>query len=278
MSNYTLSVATLAVTLSHVATRVAQSKLAPLSAYGTIIPIEEPFLKGLDSVIPFVTAAPPTQILSRGDTPDYQATGTITSPIAASPKLFLQPISVENAFYQGGDRLVYAAEFAIRQLCNSIIDSVKANIKTSVFGLPAVTVASSAWTEDNFATLAASIDSERRAVVLDKSYALKTPTVWLPASGNCTVYECNRWTAGTNIVGFAACPQAFVFRWASPDISMNERRVVYSQLIPLPQLGGLQIESSIWMALDSRSLSAAYRVFFAATPADTNALAILTSA
>ena len=279
-NTYISSVASLVVTLSHTALRVAQSKLAPLASYGTIIPITEPFQAGLDSEVPLVTTAPATQILGRTDAPNYQADGTVTAAIGCSPKLFLQTINVENAFYQSGDRLVYAAEFAIRQLCNSLVDFIKANISAATFGAPVVTIASSAWTSAYFSTLAASIDSERRAVILDKAYAMRTPNTWIPASGNCQVFEDNRWsTAGdANIVGFAASPQAFVFRWAVPDISANERRVVYRDLISLPQLGGLQIESSVWVALDSRSLSAAYRVFFAASPADTAALKILASA
>lgn len=279
-NTYTETLATVVATLCHEGQRVAQSKLAPLTSYGTLLPIiGEPFKAGLDSEVPLVTAAPAVQILGRGDVPVFNADGTNTDPITCQPKLFIQTLNIENAAYQSGARIAYAANFAIRQLCNSIVDFVKLNITVANFGSPAVTAAASAWTQGDFSTLVASLDSERRAVILDKSYAMRTPQTWLPASGNCTVFEDNRWTtAGSNIVGFCASPEAFVFRYARPDSTATQRKVVLASSIQLPQLGGIEIEVSTWLATDTRNLHCAYSLYFSATPADKNALKLLASA
>ena len=280
MNSYTTTIATMVATLCREGQRIAQSKLAPLTAYGTLLPIVgEPFKAGLDSEVPLVTAAPATQILGRNDTPVYNADGTATAPVSCAHKLFLQPISVENAAYQSGNRIAYAASFAMNQLCNAIVDYVKANVTVAIFGAPVVTKAAASWTSGDFSTLAASLDAPQRAIVFDKAYAMRTPTTWLPASANCAVYECNRWTtASDNAVGFCATPQAFIFRHALPDSTATQRKVVYATSIQLPQLGGIEIEVSTWLGLDTRTLCAAYSLYFAAEPADTNALKLLVSA
>lgn len=267
-------------TLCHEGQRVAQSKLAPLTAYGTLLPIiGEPFKAGLDSVVPLVTAAPATQILGRTDTPNFQADGTVTAPVSCAHKLFLQPINVENAAYQSGNRIAYAASFAMNQLCNAIVDYVKANVTTANFGAAVVTKAAASWTSGDFSALAASLDAPQRAIVFDRAYAMRSPATWLPASGNLSVNECNRWTtAGANIAGFCATPQAFVFRHATPDSTASQRKVVFATTFQLPQLGGIEIEVSTWFGLDTRTLCAAYSLYFSATPADTAALQILASA
>lgn len=281
MSNtYLSTVANLLGTLIHEGQRIAQSKLAPLSAFGHILPTEEPLRAGLDAEIPLVTAAPATQVLARTDTPNYLADGTVTSPITVTPKLFVQPITVTNANYQSGNRLAYAARFAMNQLANAIWDNVAANLTTANFGAAAATVAAGSWTQGDFSTLASSVDGENVAVVLDKTYSKRTPNIWLPAAGNCTVYEANRWaSAGTNVTGFAATPEAFAFTWQKPETSVAERRVVAKEFIVIPQLGNIEIEASVAFATDTRTMIAAYRVFFGAAPADkTNALKLLTSA
>ncbi len=127
--------------------------------------------------------------------------------------------------------------------------------------------------------MAASVDGEAVTVVLDKNYSKKTPALWLPAAGNCTVHEANRWSAaGTNVTGFAATPEAFAFTWQKPDFTASERRVIAAKSIVIPQLGDIEIEASVGFATDTRNMFAAYRVFFAAAPADTSALKLLTSA
>jgi hypothetical protein len=279
-NSYTTTIATMVATLCHEGQRVAQSKLAPLTAYGTLLPIiGEPFKAGLDSEVPFVTSAPPTQILGRTDAPNYQADGTVTNPVSCAHKLFLQPINVENAAYQSGNRIAYAASFAMNQLCNAIVDYVKVNVTTANFGAAVVTKAAATWTQADFSTLAASLDAPQRAIIFDRAYAMRTPQTWLPASGNCAVYECNRWsTASNNAVGFCATPQAFVFRHATPDSTARQRKVIYATTLQLPQLPGVEIEVSTWFGLDTRTLCAAYSLYFAAEPADTNALKLLVSA
>jgi hypothetical protein len=258
-NSYTTTIATMVTTLCREGQRVAQSKLAPLTAYGTLLPIiGEPFRAGLDSVVPLVTAAPATQILGRTDAAIFQADGTVTNPVSCAHKLFLQTINVENAAYQSGNRIAYAASFAMNQLCNAIVDYVKANVTSATFGAAVVTKAAASWGQGDFSALAASLDAPQRAIVFDKAYAMRTPTTWLPASGNCAVYECNRWsTAGTNITGFCCTPQAFVFRHATPDSTASQRKVVYATSLQLPQLGGIEIEVSTWFALDTRTLCAA---------------------
>jgi hypothetical protein len=279
-NTFTETIATLVATLCHEGQRVAQSKLAPLTAYGTLLPIVgEPFRAGLDSEVPLVTAAPATQILGRNDSPNFEADGTVTAPVSCAHKLFLQTVNVENAAYQSGDRIAYAARFAMNQLCNAIVDYVKVNVTTANFGAAVVTKAAATWTQADFSTLAATLDTPQRAIVFDRAYAMRTPTTWLPASGNCAVYECNRWsTAGTNITGFCATPQAFVFRHALPDSTASQRKVVLTSSFELPQLGGLEVEVSTWFALNPRTLCAAYSLYFSATPADTAALTLLCSA
>lgn len=279
-NSYTSTVATLVATLCREGQHVAQSKLAPLTSYGTLLPIiGEPFMVGLDSVVPLVSAAPATQVLGRTDAPNYLDTGTVTNPVNCAHKLFLQPLNIENAAFQTGDRIAYAARFAMNQFCNAIVDYVKANVNISTFGAAVVTKGAASWTQGDFSTLAASLDAPQRAIILDRAYGMKTPQTWLPASGNCAVFECNRWsTAGTNITGFCATPQAFIFRHAKPDSTASQRKVIYATSIQLPQLPGLEIEVSAWFALDTRTLCAAYSLYFSAAPGDTNALKLLASA
>ncbi len=281
MSNtYSSTISVAAITLCHEGQRIAQSKLAALTAYGTLLPIVgEPFKIALDSEVPLTTAAPATQVLARTDSPNYNADGTVTTAIDCAHKLFLQTFNVPNIAYQSGDRVAYAARFAANQFSNALVDYVKTFVKTTTFGAPVVTKAASSWLESDFATLAASLDAPQRAVILDRAYAMRTPTVWLPASANCSIFECNRWSSsGPNIVGFCATPQAFVFRHAKPDSTAIQRKVVLATSFQLPQLGGIEIEVTFWFGLDTRTLCCAYSLYFSAAPADTSALAILTSA
>ena len=273
----TLGIGAAAKTLCRVATTALQELLIPAKTCFTVLEIEPPDPPALDSVAPLATVAPATNITDRSTNADFETGDCTLAPLSFSHKLYVQPFGLSNSDLEKGARLQWLADLNSRALANSINDAVFALLTTANYGAAIVTKSSAAFALGDFETLAAGVTSPARAVVLDTPYFVKVkPSTWLPQ--NTAAYETNRWgAAGTNVHGFVATPRAIVVRCGIPMVPKIASPVIARELIELPQLG-LVAEASVWTSLPSRSIRAAYSLYFAASVGDSAALKLLTSA
>jgi len=265
----------IAKTLSRVGARVLQPALAPFPKFTTVLEIENDPV-ALDSVVALASAPTATRSYARGDVPDFSTSGCALSPVSFAHRLYVQAFEISNSDLQSGGRLEWLGTINAIALAQTLTDTICALLTPGNFGAPVVTASATNFGQSDFDSLLSGISSPSRAAVLDTSYFCKVKPTWLPVGFN-SVFEMSRWnSAASNVHGIIADPKAILLRVGIPMLMPRGAEVVARELTELPAVG-LICETAVWTTLATRSISASFSLYFAASVGDPAALKLLSS-
>ncbi len=264
--------------LSRRAAEALGSALASISSFCTPIPFEAGENPANDSQIALATVAPATAI----DPTSFNTGDCTITALECGSKLYAQCFGVSALDLSNGARIDWLLRLNAQKLAETILDdAILPLITVANYGAASVTSGASAFSNGDFDTLVAALDSPRRNVVLAPAYRVKVKDAWLPAgmdSASILELGASRWaSAGANVTGFVADPAAIVVRHGLPLNPERYNPAEQRRVINLPGLD-IQVEFTTWDNLSAKEQRIALCVYLGACKGDGNALKILASA
>ena len=261
--------------LSLVGMEAASPLLASIGKIATVFPLPPDKNPALPRVVPIHTIAPETQV---GPTANWGTGDSNLTPIIIEPKLYVQAFGIPSDELQLGASLDWLIALNAQKFAATISDAYTALLTVDNFGEAIVTKTAGSFGADDFETTFSAVPTADRVVVLDSPYFGKVkPATWLPV-GFSNVFEHTRWTAaGTDVRGFAGDRRAIVVSYSEPMTAPIGQQVLARSTMPLPQIG-VCAEASLFYVVATRSIRAAFALYFGCAVGDPSALKLLKTA
>ena len=211
------------------------------------------------------------------DPTDWESGNSTVAAVEIPMHSYAKCYGLSNADVQSGSTLASIAGKAAEDFVLELLDVILAPLTTANYGAAAVTASSDVFGQADFDTLASSITSRAKTVVLSTPYAQKVKGPWIPATG-LPVYEIGRWTgAGSNVVGFVADPSALVIIHGKPSTAATSRGPLSLETFTLPGIG-IPVELAAWELPGTRSLRVALTVHLGVAVGIVSSLRLIKSA
>jgi hypothetical protein len=270
-------------TLAASAITILQARLAPLNAFTTAF--------SPNALIPRSTVRVPmstvASTVATNPTNFETQTATLSEAIVEvnqySAQFGLTAVEINQGFTL--DKL---AKIHLHALANKIMDITLAPVTVANYGTASVVESAANFDSSDLRTLWGDLENgSMRNIVLDGAYYAKfLPTTLESFDPTKTrvglygfdgFYHNSRWDgAGTNVVGFAASPEALAVVAGLPHASLTPEGEVITENVVIPDLG-ITVQISTHFSRTTRSWHSSYDLMFGAAKADTTALKIVTS-
>ena len=259
------------------------NRLAPLGALFTQV-MKDPVKPKAKIEVPLVSSAATPQT----NPTDWESGNVTVDAVEVTMNEYSQSFSVTNAELQGGTQIAWMAQKNAIAFADKLIDIMVTPITVANYGAAALVAAAPAFGVSDLATLwAAGKNFTLRNLVLDGAYFARImPTNTLgyqvnqgaPAFGFDGVWYSNRWSsAGANVVGFVASPEAMVIAAGLPIEPPGFNSPFASVGVATIPGVNLQVQTSTWVKPGTRVQWSAFDIVLGAAKADANALQIVTS-
>jgi hypothetical protein len=180
------------------------------------------------------------------------------------------------------------AKIHLHALANKIMDVALTPVTVANYGAAGVVSSAANFDSADLQTLWGALENgSQRNIVLDGAYYAKFLPTTLESFDPTKVrtgiygfdgfYHNSRWDgAGTNVVGFAASPEALAVVAGLPHASLTPEGEVITENVLIPDLG-ITVQISTHYSRTTRSWHSSYDLMFGAAKADVTALSIITS-
>lgn len=235
--------------LAREAVKPLSGYLAPLQSFvtlhsGGVLPVGTSVIQ-----VPRVTGTPTPQT----DPTDWESGNCTVTNVEVQGTHISVSGHVASREMNSGTRIETLFPSVLEAFAQELFDTATALLTTANYGAAAVTTAPEAFNVADAGLLAGALRARNRSLVLDTAcFTAIGPSLWREGGGWVLpgydgVFEVGSLSAGANVIGFAATPQAISGVVAVPEAPRGARgEQLVQRQIPLPDLG-VSVTAASWV-------------------------------